>query len=107
MRWPAYCSALPVAYSSVHKGDWESFARLVLQASYEATLLAAVEQASGGGSNQVLLTRIGGGVFGNGNDWIDSAIERAMGIVVDAGLEISIVAHGHASPDVRAIVECY
>lgn len=103
----AYCSALPVAYSSVHKGDWESFARLVLQASYEATLLAAVEQASGGGSNKVLLTRIGGGVFGNGNDWIDSAIERAMGIVVDAGLEISIVAHGHASPDVRAIVERY
>jgi hypothetical protein len=103
----AYCSALPVAYSSVPKADWEPFARLILQASYEATLLAAVEQASAGGSNKVLLTRIGGGVFGNGNDWIDGAIERAMGIVADAGLEISIVAHGHASPAVRAIVERY
>ena len=89
------------------KADWEPFARLILQASYEATLLAAVEQASAGGSNKVLLTRIGGGVFGNGNDWIDGAIERAMGIVADAGLEISIVAHGHASPAVRAIVERY
>ena len=94
------------------KAYWEPFARLVLQASYEATLLAAVEQASAGGSNaggsnKVLLTRIGGGVFGNGNDWIDGAIERAMGIVADAGLEISIVAHGHASPAVRAIVERY
>lgn len=103
----AYCSALPVAYSPVPKANWEPFARLVLQASYEATLLASVEQASAGGSNKVLLTRIGGGVFGNGNDWIDGAIERAMGIVADAGLEISIVAHGHASPAVRAIVERY
>lgn len=103
----AYCSALPVAYSSVHKAEWESFARLVLQASYEATLLAAAEQANDGGSNKVLLTRIGGGVFGNGDDWIDGAIERAMGIVADAGLEISIVAHGHANPAVRAIVERY
>jgi hypothetical protein len=47
------------------------------------------------------------GAFGNGNAWIDGAIERAMGIVADAGLEISIVAHGHASPAVRANVERY
>ena len=45
----AYCSALPVAYSELPEEDWESFARLVLQASYEATLLAAVEQAGAGG----------------------------------------------------------
>jgi len=103
----AYCSALPVSYSTLPKADWESFARLVLQASYEATLLAAAEQAAGGGSNQVLLTRIGGSAFGNGDDWIDSAIKRAMGIVVDAGLQISIVAHRHVSPEVQAIVDEY
>ena len=37
----AFCSALPVAYSSLPEHDWELFARLVLQAAYEATLLAA------------------------------------------------------------------
>ena len=103
----AYCSALPVAYSSHGRGSWEPFARLVLQASYEAVMLAAVEQASVGGSNTVLLTRIGGGVFENGDDWIDSAIVRAMDLVKDAGLDIVFVAHRAATPGVRAIVDRY
>jgi len=38
----AYCSALPVA-SSNHSPDlWEDFARLVLEASYEATICTAI-----------------------------------------------------------------
>lgn len=101
----AYCSALPVAYSSLPKGDWASFGRLVLQASYEAVMLAAAEQASNGGSNTVLLTRIGGGAFGNGDDWIDSAIERAMDLVKDAGLDIVFVSRGSVSPGIQAIVD--
>ncbi|MEX0580736.1 MAG: hypothetical protein WD228_06455 [Mycobacterium sp.] len=103
----AYCSALPVAYSSHARGDWEPFARSVLQASYEAVMLAAVEQASNGGSNTVLLTRIGGGVFRNGDDWIDSAIERAMGIVVDAGLDVVFVARDSVGLGVQGIVDRY
>ncbi len=101
----AYCSALPVAYSTLPADCWESFARLILQAAYEATLLAAVEQASGGGSNKVLLTRLGGGAFGNDSGWIDSAIERALGVVADAGLDISIVCFGRADGDVLALVD--
>jgi len=54
-----------------------------------------------------LLTRIGGGVFGNGDDWIDSAIERAMDLVKDADLEIIFVAHRAATPGIRAIVDRY
>lgn len=100
----AFCSALPVGYSSLPRQDWEPFARLVLQAAYEATLLAAVEQAAGGGSTKVLLTRLGGGAFGNVDNWIDDSIERALGIVADAGLDISIVCHGHVGPGVRDIV---
>jgi hypothetical protein len=90
----AFCSALPVAYSSLPQHHWESFARLVLQSAYEATLLAAAEQASNSGSNTVLLTRLGGGAFGNGDDWIDSAIERALAVVEHAGLDIRIVSRG-------------
>ncbi|MEI7546227.1 MAG: hypothetical protein WCJ53_15550 [Mycobacteriaceae bacterium] len=103
----AYCSALPVGYSAGGRHGWEPLARLVLQASYEALMLAAVEQATAGGSNKVLLTRIGGGVFHNGDDWIDSAIERAMDIVKDAGLDIVIVEYRDISPGVQGIVDRY
>ena len=101
----AYCSALPVGYSHLSRSDWELFARLVLEASYEAVMLAAVEQAAGGGSNKLLLTRIGGGVFRNGDDWIDDAIDRALGIVSDAGLDVAIVCHGGVSRGVQALVD--
>ena len=40
---------------------WEPLARLVLEAAYEATLLAALRQ----GSRVVFLTLLGGGVFKN------------------------------------------
>ncbi len=59
------------------------------------------------GSNKVLLTRLGGSAFGNGDDWIDSAIERALTIVEDAGWDIVIVAYGYVSPAVQAIVDRY
>ena len=70
----AFCSALPVAYGDGRPAEWEAFARLVLDAAYEATLLAAVGEES----NVVLLTRLGGGVFGNADAWIDDAIARAI-----------------------------
>src|ERR1700722_13686987 len=44
-----FCSALPVAYSPVPSIHWRRFASLVLEAAYEATLWAAVENARRGG----------------------------------------------------------
>src|SRR5262249_7631214 len=38
----AFCAALPVAYTRVSPSDWKAFASLVLEAAYEATILAAV-----------------------------------------------------------------
>jgi hypothetical protein len=90
----AFCSALPLGYSRLSSREWEPFARLVLEATYEATLLAAVEQVAQGGSNIVLLTRVGGGVFRNDLAWIDAAVERAVGLVDDAGLDIRTVRFG-------------
>jgi hypothetical protein len=101
----AFCSALPVAYGSVRPSAWEAFARLVLEATYEATLLAAAEQANGGGANIVLLTRVGGGAFGNVDKWIDDAIVRALGTVEHAGLDIRLVSHGRIPESNRAIAE--
>lgn len=99
----AYCSALPVAYSNVPRRHWEGFARLVLESAYEATLLAAVDAANAGGSNIVLLTRLGGGVFGNADEWIDTAILRALSIVEHAGLDVRLVSYGSVHPNMHAI----
>jgi hypothetical protein len=101
----AFCSALPLGYSRLDRSQWEPFARLILEATYEATLLAAAEQAQAGGSNIVLLTRVGGGVFNNDAAWIDAAIERAARIVEHAGLDIRVVCPRKVSPGVRELIE--
>ena len=97
----AFCSALPVAYGSGQREAWEAFARVVLEAAYEATLLAAVDRVP----NIVLLTRVGGGAFGNADKWIDDAIMRALAIVEHAGLDIRLVSHGRIHDSNRAIAE--
>lgn len=101
----AFCSALPLGYSPLPRRLWEPFARLVLEATYEATLLSAAEHAGRGGSTTVLLTRVGGGVFANDPGWIDAAIERALGVVADAGLDVRIVGHREISPEVQQIID--
>lgn len=85
--------------------NWQRFASQVLQASYEATLLAAAWNAGRGGSNKVLLTRVGGGVFGNDLRWINDAITRAAGLVRDHGLDLRIVSHGPVPPDLQELVD--
>jgi uncharacterized membrane protein YdjX (TVP38/TMEM64 family) len=103
--WQAFCSGLPVAYGDGRRSAWEAFGHLVLEATYEATLLTAVERSHAGGSNIVLLTRVGGGVFGNADEWIDDAIVRALSIVENAGLDIKLVSYGQVHQSFRAIAE--
>ncbi|MDU8912492.1 hypothetical protein [Aestuariicoccus sp. MJ-SS9] len=99
----AFCSAVPVAYSSLPASAWEPFARLVLEAAYEATVLAGLRNASRGKSNKLLLTRLGGGAFGNRDDWIDDAIRGALEQVVDEDLDVILVSHGVPSDNMLAI----
>lgn len=101
----AFCSALPVAYSDVRKVAWQPFASLVLQAAYEATMWAAVRNAQRGVSNVVLLTRLGGGAFGNADDWIDAAMRRAIGMAVDYDLDVRIVRNRAPSRAILQMVE--
>jgi hypothetical protein len=68
----AFCSALPVSYTHIPQPHWQSFATLVLEAAYEATLWAAALNAAQGSSRTVFLTRLGGGSFGNKSSWIDA-----------------------------------
>lgn len=99
----AFCSALPVAYSDVPATLWESFARLVLEAAYEATLLAAVLNAARGGSRVVLLTMLGGGAFGNGAEWILAALRRSLERSRAHALDVRVVSYGAVPQALRAL----
>jgi hypothetical protein len=98
-----YCSALPVAYSRFLAADWGEFASLILEAAYEATVLSAVLNAARGRSRRLLLTRIGGGAFGNDEAWISAAILRALRLVAGQGLEVLMVSYGPPSAAIREV----
>ncbi len=97
-----YGSALPVGY--VHGGPWERFARLVLRASYEATLLTAAINAEATGSRTVFLTLLGGGVFGNEIEWIVDAIATALARVDGVGLDVVVVSHRRPTAAVQRLL---
>lgn len=101
----AFCSALPVSYSGVPRQHWPAFASLILEAAYEATMWAGVCNAQRGGSNQILLTRLGGGAFGNDDQWIDAAILSALQKSADLNLDVKIVSYGPPSRGVLEVVD--
>ncbi len=96
MTWVAYTRHAPQL--------WAGFARLVLEAAYEATLCAAVLNAAGGGSNQIFLTLLGGGVFGNQTDWILGAMRRALALHQNAALDVAVVSYGRSNPDIETMI---
>jgi hypothetical protein len=101
----AYCSALPIAYSNQPSNLWENFARLVLEAAYEATICAAILNSQNSGNNQVFLTLLGGGAFGNEVDWIIGGIQRALKLYQHAELDVAIVSYGSSSQVIQDLVD--
>jgi hypothetical protein len=92
-RGLVYAAACPVDYStkrlgvdwehpypSTQKETWKSFACMVLEASYEACMLAAVHRMMRNkkGSTKVVISHLGGKAFGNDQDWVFTAINRAI-----------------------------
>lgn len=98
-----FCSALPVAYGQLPRHLWQAFASLILEAAYEATLWATVDNAQRGASNVVLLTRLGGGAFGNDDDWIHAAMRRALSMASGFELDVRLVSYGPVSPEMLKI----
>ena len=95
----AFCSALPVAYSRVPSTHWRVFASVILRAAYEATMWAGICNARRGGSNKVLLTRLGGGAFGNDEAWIHEAMRAALRVVQGQNLDVRLVSYGPPSAE--------
>lgn len=100
----AYCSGLPLNYVSHSHDQWEPLARLILEAAYDATLCAAVVNHRAGGSSQVYLTLLGGGVFGNPTSWIVDALLWALKRHANAGLGVEIVSYRSSKPEVQTAV---
>lgn len=103
----AYCSALPVAYSEHSSELWAEFAQLILEASYEATLCAGILNYLSSGNNTVYLTLVGGGAFGNRNEWIINALSRALKLYKHADLDVVIVSYGTSNESTQELIQDY
>ena len=94
-----YCSALPVAYNRIERSLWEAFSRIVLEATYESTLYAALINRMENQSNKVFLTLVGGGAFGNEEGWILESLQQALRKFRNAPLDVKIVSHRNSNPN--------
>ncbi|MEO1653141.1 MAG: hypothetical protein AAFU64_06325 [Bacteroidota bacterium] len=103
----AYCSALPLGYSQAPAELWQAFARLVLEATYEATFYAGLINFERTGNKQVYLTLVGGGVFGNDMIWIMDAIKKALQKFRQCPLEVKIVSYRQSSPEVQELLRTW
>lgn len=92
-----YCSALPVAYCQTESIYWEYFARVILEATYEATLYTALINLEKNKSNLVYLTLVGGGSFGNEEYWILESMQKAIRKFKNTSLDIKIVSYGRSN----------
>lgn len=91
-----FCSALPVAYvSNTSSLEWEPFAQVILDAAYDATLLAGAVLAHAQGKRvTVFLTALGGGAFGNRQHWIRAAVEKAIRKHREEPIDVKMVHYG-------------
>jgi len=99
-------SALPIAYNRTDDQSlWAPFAKLILNASYMATLYAACEamkrHRGAFGSRKCFLTMLGGGVFGNKPEWILDAIRNACTAFLGSGLQVVLVSYAPPSVALR------
>ncbi len=100
-----YCSALPVAYSIIDFYYWESFARVILEATYEATLYAGLLNFEKTGCPKVYLTLVGGGAFGNEMHWIIESLHKAISTCENLPLDVQIVSYGSSKKAVRDLIK--
>jgi len=100
-----YSSALPVAYSRIEPIHWEKFAKLILEATYEATLYAAIINSEENNCNKVFLTLVGGGAFGNNPRWILESLLLTLRKFRNYPLDVKIVSHGQSNPMIDNMIE--
>lgn len=86
-----FCSGVSINYSSCPKKLWEPFAKLVLEATYEATLYTSIINNNlNTYPYSVILTKVGAGVFGNKDSWVVNAISKAIKKIQNYGFSLDI-----------------
>lgn len=100
-----YCSALPVTYSIIDFYYWEDFARIILEATYEATLYAGLLNYEKTGCSKVYLTLVGGDAFGNEMHWIIESLHKAILKCKHMPLDVRIVSYGSSKVAVQKLIK--
>lgn len=100
-----YCSALPISYNHLDFYYFEAFARLILEATYEATLYAGLLNMMKYKSPIVYLTLIGGGAFGNEENWILDSMKKALKKFAHTPLDIRIVSYQKSNPEIVKMIK--
>ena len=101
-----YCSALPVAYNhNIKTSYWEAFSRIILEVTYESTILAGVLNMEKYKSNKVFLTLVGGGAFGNEEHWILESLQKVIRKYKKLPLDLRIVSYGRSNPSLVMSLE--
>jgi len=101
-----FCSAASVSYSRYVKVIrlWEPLARIILEGAYEATLLSGLlNNIINKDNTPIVLTQLGGGAFGNKNEWIIDAIKRSLKIMEHYGLNVQICHYVNINKDYETI----
>ncbi|HCS52397.1 MAG TPA: hypothetical protein DIW81_12520 [Planctomycetaceae bacterium] len=70
-------------------------------------MCAAILNQERTGSNQLFLTLLGGGAFGNNSEWISTSITRSLDLYAGFGIDISLVSFGTSDESIRQIVREY
>lgn len=115
-----YASALSCGYSGVSNTSWEKLARLVLESTYEATVLAAIYAnnsvrnisvnltTDSTSPHELFLTFLGGGVFRNDPEWIASSIGKALARVsinYPSNLHVYVCHYRRIHDDMRRLID--
>lgn len=80
--------------------EQQDIARAIIVASYEATLLAAID----GDAKKLVLTMLGAGAFNNNPMWIVEALNRLIPVIVLSDMDIYIVVR-HSNAKVQQDVQ--
>mmetsp|Transcript_80377 Transcript_80377/g.236488 ORF Transcript_80377/g.236488 Transcript_80377/m.236488 type:complete len:462 (-) Transcript_80377:311-1696(-) len=103
-----FCSALPVSQMKQRPAsDWAGLAEALLEAAYDATLMAGTIVAAERGVDRVrvYLTALGLGELGNRRQWVRQALHRALMANDDAPLDVMLVHYSEVPPEFDLLEE--
>ena len=88
------CSAMPISYMGLSQDESSLFCQLILEATYEATIISSIINRKNI-NEKLYLTKVGGGAFGNSHNWISHAIILSIQKYQNYDLDVQLVHFGN------------